>query len=125
MIEIKPKTVFGALLRKVGGFLGGFTWRFWAILLAVSLACLPVAYCKGLSDGKAIESAKHDRAARKAVERAREADEGAAERRAADDKENTDASNERKDAILDAGRDGLNCARLRRAYPDRSIPACD
>lgn len=113
------------ILSRATGFLGGFTFKFWLALCAALLACIPLAYCKGQADGKAIESAKTEKAARKAVERARKADEDTNVQRQADTERNTDADLERKEAARNGGRDAVNCARLRRAYPDSPIPACD
>lgn len=104
-------------------FLKRMPWQVWAVA-----GLLLAAWLWGnhrYSQGIHTERARWEAAAQKAKDRAREADVDAANTRAVDEKENTDASNERKEGIRDAGRDGLNCARLRRAYPNRSIPACD
>lgn len=111
------------LIGKVTGWLSGFTFKFWLIVCAVLLACLPVAYCKGVSDGKAIERGKWEQAARKAQERARQADEGTNRQRQADTERNTENANRRDEAARDGGRAAVNCERLRQAGIDTS-PAC-
>ncbi|MAO03556.1 MAG: hypothetical protein ABGX08_00015 [Citromicrobium sp.] len=111
------------LLTRAAGYLSGFTFKFWLGLCLLIAACVPLAYCKGRSDGSALKQAQIDRAVTKAVQKARDADNTASEQRAADTERNNDASDARQDAIRDAGRDGLNCERLRRAYPDRDLPA--
>ena len=67
------------LLTRAAGYLSGFTFKFWLAVCAALLACLPVAYCKGHGDGENAASAEYEAAARKAVERAREADTAAGE----------------------------------------------
>jgi hypothetical protein len=52
----------------------GFTAQFWLALIVALIACLPVAYCKGRADGRALERAEQARAAAQAVARARKAD---------------------------------------------------
>lgn len=106
-------------------FLSSFTFKFWLAVCAALLACLPLAYCKGRSDGAALKQAQIDRATTKAVTKARAADQTASARRAADNERIENASAKREDAARTGGRTGANCERLRAAYPNRPIPACD
>jgi len=110
------------LISKASNWLSGFTIKFWLIVCAVLIACLPVAYCKGVSDGKAIEREAQTAADNKALRDAREADQEAARRRAEGERQNTENSNARKEAIDNAPDDqtdapgrALACERLRQA----------
>lgn len=60
-----------------GRYLSGFTFKFWLAVCAALLACLPVTYCKGRADGRAIEREAQATVERKATEEAREADQAA------------------------------------------------
>jgi len=114
----------GYLLGKASDYLSGFTFKFWLALLAAVAVCIPLAYCKGVSDGKAIERSAWEKSARKAVERAREADETANQSRQDDTERNTENANRRDEAARSGGRDAANCERLRQAGID-TPPACD
>lgn len=68
-------------------YLGGFTAKFWLALCALLLACNGLSYCKGRSDGKAMERATWETKLKdaqvkaledtaKAIERANEAEGG-------------------------------------------------
>ena len=99
-------------------------WQLSLGILAALLLALSLSYCKGRSDGRAIESAKWERAAAKAQKRARKADATASDKRAADTITNTTAAKERTDAITANPDDPrLNCQRLRQAGIDPP-PAC-
>ena len=98
----------------------------WRIALAVAVLLIgthALAYCTGRNDGRSSERIRTEQAARKTVEQAREADEITNTRRQADDERNDDAARERKEAAATGGRAAVNCERLRRAYPDRPLPA--
>lgn len=112
------------LIAKLTDYLSGFTFKFWLALLAAVAACIPVAYCKGVSDGKAIERSAWEKSARKAVERARKADEGANEARQDDNERNTENANRRDEAARSGGRIARDCERLRQAGVD-TPPACN
>ncbi|HCT35089.1 MAG TPA: hypothetical protein DF966_18235 [Sulfitobacter sp.] len=43
------------VLSRAAGFLRGFTFKVWLAVCAALLACIPLAYCKGQGDGKALE----------------------------------------------------------------------
>jgi len=113
------------LATRAASYLSGFTFKFWLALCLAIAACIPVAYCKGRSDGAAWKQAQFDRATTKAITKARAADEAANIRRAADTERTNDASERREEAAAAGGRTAVNCERLRAAYPDRAIPACD
>lgn len=112
------------LITKASDWLSGFTIKFWLIVCAVLIACLPLAYCKGVSDGKAIEAAAQTKAENKALDRAREADEGTNRQRQADTERNTENANRRDEAARSGGRRAANCERLRQAGVDAPT-ACD
>ena len=112
------------LISKASNWLSGFTIKFWLIVCAVLIVCLPVAYCKGVSDGKAIEAAAQTKAENKALEQAREADTGANQSRQDDTERNTENANRRDEAARTGGRTAANCERLRQAGID-TPPACN
>lgn len=112
------------LITKASGFLSGFTIKFWLIVCAVLIACMPLAYCKGVSDGKAMERGEWEQATREAQQRARKADEGTNRQRQADTERNTENANRRDDAARTGGRVARDCERLRQAGID-TPPACD
>lgn len=112
------------IVSKATKFLKGFTLKFWLIVCAVLIACLPVAYCKGVSDGKAIEAAAQTKAENKALKQAREADEDTNQQRQDDQERNTENANRRENAARDGGRRAANCERLRQAGLD-TPSACD
>lgn len=112
-----------SFLIAAGGLLRKVPWPFWAVAGALAVAFFygNARYNDGVSDERARWEAK----VQEAKDRAKDADVGAADQRAKDAERNDDASDARKDAIRDNGRVGLNCERLRRAYPNRPLPpAC-
>ena len=112
------------LITKASDWLSGFTIKFWLIVCAVLIACLPLAYCKGVSDGKAIEQAAQTKSENKALKDAREADTGANTARQDDTERNTENANRRDEAARSGGRIARDCERLRQAGID-TPPACD
>lgn len=110
----------GLILRgiasKAAGFLSGFTWKFWLIAIAIVLAAAGAQTVR-LSWAQAkiakMEAAQ-EKAARKAVERAREADDTAGQV-SAGRKQQIEEGNERaKEAARNSDdplRDGLNSLR--------------
>ena len=104
-------------------FLKRVPWQLWLVLAVIATGWFygNARYKDGVSDERARWEAK----VQEAKDRAKDADVGAADQRAKDAERNDDASDARKDAIRDNGRVGLNCERLRRAYPNRPLPpAC-
>lgn len=93
-------------------------------IILLLLACLPLSYCQGRSDGKAIEKAKWEKAQQDAKARAETANATAAESRIQDIVRNIDLERARNDAIdkaepagtsaaPDAANRALGCQRLR------------
>ena len=107
----------------IRSFLSSVPREVWYALGALLLVWGVYLHGKGV--GYDQRTAEYEAAKAKAVERAREADGKAGEQRNKDTERNNDADQERKDAARTGGRDAVNCARLRRAYPNRSFPACD
>lgn len=108
-------------------FLSSLTARFWQIALTVTLACLPLAYCQGRSDGKHAERAKWEAAAAAAKARADKATVTAGQQRAIDTIRNHDLEKARTDAIAQNPNDprrALNCERLRQAGIDATSAGC-
>ena len=116
--------LIGKLAGRAGNYLSGFTFKFWLTLCLAIAACIPLAYCEGVSDGKAIERTAWEKAAREAVERARKADETANQSRQDDTERNTENANRRDEAARNGGRIARDCERLRQAGVD-TPPACD
>ena len=112
------------LVSRAADWLSGFTIKFWLIICVVLIACLPLAYCKGVADGKDIEAAAQTKAENKALEQAREADRGANQSRQDDTERNTENANRRDEAARSGGRVARDCERLRQAGID-TPPACD
>lgn len=110
------------LATRAAGYLSGFKFQFWLTLCLAIAACIPLAYCKGRSDGKALKQAQIDRAVAGALQAQREADEQTNRQRQADDERNRNADEERREAARTGGRAAVNCERLRAAYPDRALP---
>ncbi len=98
-------------------------WYVWAALGILIVAWLwgNSRYDAGVDDTEA----KYAEIARKAVVKARQADETANTQRATDNERIENAARKREDAARTGGRTGANCERLRAAYPNRAIPACD
>ncbi len=99
-------------------YLGGFAPTFWLGVVALLLALNGVTYCKGRSDGKALEARKWEAAQAKADKAAGEANVAAAEARASDAATNTKAEEARNEAIAQNPDDpyrALACQRLRQA----------
>ena len=102
-------------------FVKNLPWQLWLVLAVIATGWF---YGNArYNDGVAEERARWEAKVQEAKDRAKDADVGAADQRAKDAERNDDASDARKDAIRDNGRTGLNCERLRRAYPNRPLPA--
>ena len=104
-------------------------------IILLLLACLPLSYCQGRSDGKAIEKAKWEKAQQDAKARAETANATAAESRIQDIVRNIDMERARNDAIdkaipagtsaaPDAANRALACRRLREAGINASASGC-
>lgn len=108
-------------LATIGGAAKRVPWQIWAIA-----GILLTAWLWGnhrYSQGYDARTAEYEAAAQKAKDRARDADVKAADSRALDTERNDDADDARREAARTGGRDAVNCERLRRAYPDRPLPA--
>ena len=106
-------------------WLEGVKWKVWLGVVAALLACVPLAYCGGKSDGREAERKAQLKAQIAEERKAREDDAEAAERRAANKVENDAKDKARQEAIdnapddeTDAAGRALACERLRAAGID-------
>lgn len=61
-------------MKRVLGYLTGFTSKFYLAVIAALILSLPVTYCKGRSDGRELEQAKRAEIVAQAIAQARKAD---------------------------------------------------
>ena len=110
-------------MTKIVTFLSAVSFKVWLGICAALLACLPLTYCKGKTDGKTQEIERQLKAEIEAQKAARKADDNTATRREQDNQTNQENEDARNNAIERGGRIELNCERLRRAgYLDTDIP---
>lgn len=111
------------ILDTAGGFLKRIPWQVWAIAAILLTAWIwgNHRYSQGVED----ERDRWEQLVEVAEDAAKDADVGAAERRGTDTERTNADDTARREAARTGGRDAVNCARLQRAYPDRSFPACD
>lgn len=114
------------MIGKAFGFIIG-RWQLSLGILAAFVLCLGLSYCKGRSDGVALEKARWELAAAKAAKRAAKASDAASEARARDIIRNHELEKARTDAIAqnpNNPRRALNCERLRQAGFDAAAAGC-
>lgn len=110
-----------SFLLKLRGWLAFVPREVWYLLAAGLLVWWIDA--RAYDRGYAARTAEYEKAARKAQEVARAADEEADTQRGEDDARNQENDDARNDAIDNAGRLGLNCQRLRSAgYREADLP---
>lgn len=112
-------------MTKIFDYLTGFTAKFYLGVIALLLAAIPLTYCSGQSNGKAVERGKQQKAANAALVVARTADAKAADHALADQIATTKNEEQRraaiesaKDSVPDDANFRLACSQLRQAGVD-------